>query len=41
MRESLAEISAQRAEQFLNTFISNIGTDLSPTWPILHLPWNA
>ena len=31
MKESLAEISSQRAEQFLNTSTSNTGTALSPT----------
>jgi hypothetical protein len=32
MKESLAEICAQRAEQFLNTFTSSTATVPSPTW---------
>jgi hypothetical protein len=39
MRESLTEISAQRAEQFLNTFYFQIVP--LPTWRTLRLPSSA
>jgi len=37
MRESLVEISSQKAEQFLNTFTSSMGTAPSPTWRTFRL----